>query len=477
MASEPRFFLLDDEVARRWHPFSLVRPAGELLFGVETLRARAERILGAACAGHVSAPGLAGFREPGAPPGVALDAIDDRGWRLLLNSRFVAEERGAGAAPDRSREPVLLTAAGAVAGAWVPDGMDARSVLEADFADLARRPVAGRLLASPWELMAANAERLVRDGERLKLAVRERSLAAGNDPRPVRAGGGAFDALTLIETGSVRLHREAGGGVRDSGLPGEAGGVRESALSGEAGGGTRDSALSGGPGDGRARAARPVVEPGVVVDTTRGPVILAPGAVVRGPARLEGPLFVGRGATVLGGVVAASSIGPGAKVRGEVESCVILGFSNKAHDGFLGHSVVGRWANLGAFTTSSDLKLSYGKVRAPTGDGDWSDTGLLKAGCLIGDHVRTGIGTLLNTGTVVGAGSSAFGGGMLPREVPPFSWGAGGRFESCDVERFLETAARVRARRGQPLDGSMQRLYRAAWEASQGERERCASPS
>ena len=98
-------------------------------------------------------------------------------------------------------------------------------------------------------------------------------------------------------------------------------------------------------------------------------------------------------------------------------------------------------------------------MRARVG-GRTADTGLTKAGSLLGDHVRTGIGTLLNTGAVVGAGSSLFGGGMSPGEVPPFSWGGRQGLAEHDIDRFLETAGRVMARRGVDLTTRMRRLYR-----------------
>ena len=204
------------------------------------------------------------------------------------------------------------------------------------------------------------------------------------------------------------------------------------------------------------------IEPGAIFDTTNGPVILAAGARVRSPCRIAGPAYVGPGSTVLGGVLEDVSIGPVCKVRGEVESTVLVGYANKAHNGFLGHSVVGCWVNLGAMTTNSDLKNTYGPVRTRAG-GRTMDTGLTKAGSLLGDHVRTGIGTLLNTGTVVGAGSSLFGGGMPPRDVPPFSWGGRRGLAEYDIDRFLVAAARVMARRGVDLTAGMRRLYRRAF--------------
>jgi UDP-N-acetylglucosamine diphosphorylase/glucosamine-1-phosphate N-acetyltransferase len=180
---------------------------------------------------------------------------------------------------------------------------------------------------------------------------------------------------------------------------------------------------------------------------------------------MEGPVFVGEGTTILGGSISESSIGPACKVRGEVEASIVLGYSNKAHDGFLGHAVVGRWVNLGAFTTNSDLKNNYGEVRVGSKDGG-RPTGLMKVGCFLGDHVKTGIGTFLNTGTVVGAGSNLFGGRLPPTYVPAFSWGPGSSLTEFRLDKFLEVAERAMGRRGIALDEGMTALLSRAWEAS-----------
>lgn len=211
------------------------------------------------------------------------------------------------------------------------------------------------------------------------------------------------------------------------------------------------------------------IEPGVHVDVRDGPVRLGPGARVEGPGRITGPLFVGADSTILGGAVGASSIGPVCLVRGEVTESVLLGFVNKAHDGHLGHAYVGRWVNLGAFTTNSDLKNNYRSVRVWTLDGE-KDTGMMKVGCFLGDHVKTGIGTVLNTGTVIGAGSNVYGGVMPPTVVPPFSWGAGSDLRDHRLEKFLETTQRVMARRQQGLTPGVTRILRTAWRETAGRR-------
>jgi UDP-N-acetylglucosamine diphosphorylase/glucosamine-1-phosphate N-acetyltransferase len=212
-----------------------------------------------------------------------------------------------------------------------------------------------------------------------------------------------------------------------------------------------------------------LIEPGVHVDVRAGPIRLAEGARVEGPARIAGPLFVGRGSTVLGGTVGTSSIGPVCLVRGEVAHSIMLGFVNKAHDGHIGHALLGRWVNLGAFTTNSDLKNNYRSVRVWTLDGE-RDTGLLKVGSFLGDHVKTGIGTVLNTGTVIGAGSNVFGGVMPPTVVPPFSWGAGSDLRDHRLDKFLDTADRVMARRGEAMTPGVRHLLGEAWKATAGRR-------
>jgi UDP-N-acetylglucosamine diphosphorylase/glucosamine-1-phosphate N-acetyltransferase len=203
------------------------------------------------------------------------------------------------------------------------------------------------------------------------------------------------------------------------------------------------------------------VEPGVVFDVRNGPVVLESGALVRSGSRLEGPLWVGANARVLGGPVRASAIGPRVNVRGELSTCVFLGFANKAHDGFVGHSVIGRWANLGAGTITSNLKNTYGRVRLDVA-GTAVETGLQFLGSLIGDHAKTAIGTLLSTGTVIGTGANVFDAVRPPKYVPPFAWGAAGAVR-VTKQGFLTTAERVMPRRDVAVDAAtramLERMY------------------
>ena len=190
---------------------------------------------------------------------------------------------------------------------------------------------------------------------------------------------------------------------------------------------------------------RAMVEPGVVFDTRGGAVVLEAGVEVRHGTRLEGPLYVGERSRILGGHSRLSVFGPRSNVNGEVSNAIFLGYANKAHDGFLGHSVLGHWVNLGAGTTTSNLKNTYGEVSLEVA-GQRIATGRQFLGSLIGDHAKTAIGTLLSTGTVVGAGANVFGAVQPPKYVPPMAWGSEGDTRVTE-DGFLKVAERVMPRR------------------------------
>ena len=188
------------------------------------------------------------------------------------------------------------------------------------------------------------------------------------------------------------------------------------------------------------------IGPHVVLDATAGPILIRKGTVVAPFTHLLGPVSIGRDSQILGDRITASSIGDHCKVRGELSNSVLLGHSNKGHEGFVGHSYLGRWVNLGALTTTSNLKNTYGPVQLWTPSGVRT-TGQQFLGTLFGDHAKTGIGTMLGTGTVIGAGANVFGASTPPKAVPPFAWGIAEPYETYDVTRFLVVAERAMARR------------------------------
>ncbi len=189
-----------------------------------------------------------------------------------------------------------------------------------------------------------------------------------------------------------------------------------------------------------------IVLPGSVLNSETGPVILDAGCRVTPFTYIEGPFYGGKGAMldnvrITGGTV----IGNFCRVGGEIENSIINDFSNKHHEGFIGHSVLGSWVNIGALSTTSDLKNNYGEIRLII-EGEETATGTVKFGSLIGDHVKTAIGIMLNTGTVIDAGCNVFG-GTPPKYMQPLSWGTEGLI--YEKQKFLKDAEKIMARRKQ----------------------------
>lgn len=187
-----------------------------------------------------------------------------------------------------------------------------------------------------------------------------------------------------------------------------------------------------------------------VLNTTGGPIYIGKNAELMEGCLVRGPFALGENSTLKLGtkVYGASTIGPECKVGGEVSNSVIFGFTNKAHDGFIGNSVLGEWCNLGADTNTSNLKNNYATVKVYNYYTQQSvDSGQQFCGLIMGDHSKSGINTMFNTGTVVGVASNIFGGGFPPTHIPSFSWGGSEGFEKYQINKFFETATKVYERR------------------------------
>jgi UDP-N-acetylglucosamine diphosphorylase/glucosamine-1-phosphate N-acetyltransferase len=227
-----------------------------------------------------------------------------------------------------------------------------------------------------------------------------------------------------------------------------------------------------GPRDRAYIAPGAQVHPLVVLDTHGGPVIIEEGVRVLPHTRIEGPSCIGRDTHIVGGKIRAGcAIGPMCRVGGEVEDSIIHGCSNKYHDGFLGHAYVGEWVNLGALTTNSDLKNDYSSVEVYV-RGELVNSRSTKTGCFIGDHTKTSIGTLLNTGTVVGVGCVILGGSeILPKYIPSFAWYYNGHIaRGGGFDAFLETARTAMGRRNVALTDDDRELLRQVREMTKPER-------
>lgn len=213
------------------------------------------------------------------------------------------------------------------------------------------------------------------------------------------------------------------------------------------------------PAGNRVRGADFFLEEGArvemaMINTQTGPVYIGKnaevmeGCMIRGPFAMREHAVLKMGAKVYG----ATSLGPDCRVGGEVSNSVMLGYSNKGHDGFLGNSVVGYWCNLGADTNNSNLKNNYGQVRIYSmQQKTMIETGLTFCGLFMGDHSKAGINTMFNTGTVTGVCANIFDGGFPPKFVPSFSWGGREDSPRYTIDKALETARAMYKRRGLTL--------------------------
>ena len=215
------------------------------------------------------------------------------------------------------------------------------------------------------------------------------------------------------------------------------------------------------------------LKPGVVIDAENGPVWIDDRVTVMANAVLEGPLFVGAGSTIKIGakIYENTTIGPVCKIGGEVEGVIVQGYANKQHDGFLGHAYLGAWVNLGADTNNSDLKNNYGLIKAFV-NGRPVDTGQRFLGLMMGDHSKSAINTMFNTGTIVGVNSNVFGAGFPQKFVPSFSWGGSEQMSAYEYDKALEVARIVTARRKIDFSEGHARIFRAVWELAKQVEER-----
>ena len=217
-------------------------------------------------------------------------------------------------------------------------------------------------------------------------------------------------------------------------------------------------------GDHRVRVAPDAwLQPKVVFNATQGPIVVESNALIGAGSVLEGPCYVGPGSQVSchAHIRPHTVIGPKCKVAGEVSHSIIHGYSNKGHHGYLGHSLVGQWVNLGAATNVSNLKNTYGPVRMQLdGGGIAEDTERQYQGPVIGDYVRTGIGTRLPTGACVSTGAMIALSGYTPKFIERFAFLTDGDAQRYDMDKFLATARKMMARRDSEMSDSLEARLR-----------------
>ena len=187
---------------------------------------------------------------------------------------------------------------------------------------------------------------------------------------------------------------------------------------------------------------------------------------VEAGSRLEGPIFIGAHSQIKGARISHSSIGQYCKIGGEVSNSIINSFTNKGHYGFVGHSYIGSWVNLGAGTTTSNMKNTYGTISIAF-NGKVIDSEKQFLGSIISDHCKCGIGTHLNCGSTIGFGSNLFGTEIHDKTIPDFSWGESGKYETLQIDKFTEIIERVKKRRDKSLLKVEKELYEYLYEEDQ----------
>jgi UDP-N-acetylglucosamine diphosphorylase/glucosamine-1-phosphate N-acetyltransferase len=407
-----RICVYEDAECSRLEPLTLARPTFDLRCGASSLLDRQVRRFAASEVGVLVRPMLADLCRLAHPEIKVNDAAWlRRGPTVLVNARWLC-----GAKLALTGGPEVGVVNDHIAYVVAPDGETIDAHLESLSwrlnewkQTLPRRSAGGSLIAYPWDLVERNGEALGQDYSDWD-AERERA------PLPTGA--------TII-------------------------GPAEQVLIDP--------------------AAR--VEPLVVLDATKGPVLIDRRAVVQAFSRLEGPCYVGPDSHIMGAKLRGGSIGPQCRVGGEVEASILHGHANKAHDGFLGHSYVGEWVNLAAGTQVSDLRADYGTIGFRVG-GRSIDSGLMKAGAYFGDHIKTSINALINTGTIAGPFSQFLAsGGLLPRVVPAFCRVAHGRLqERSDLREMFDTAAVMMGRRQREWTPEYAELFLALYEQTEGQR-------
>jgi UDP-N-acetylglucosamine diphosphorylase / glucose-1-phosphate thymidylyltransferase / UDP-N-acetylgalactosamine diphosphorylase / glucosamine-1-phosphate N-acetyltransferase / galactosamine-1-phosphate N-acetyltransferase len=420
--------IFEDEGAGRFLPLTYVRPVYDLRCGMTTLQEKIFRAYPRAVRSLHCRSSLAGVvRERMAPTTVN----QPPGSRcLFLNGRVIAGNDLARKMPLGGSDRIYLSQDGTLIAARVTPTADTRSLLSnlwdrltgghpitaSDFPLLPSEQVDVRLVTYPWDLVNANGRQISED---FAVLLKEKKIKGKKVRGKVYAGARLLNRKDII----------IGEGSK--------------------------------------------VKPGAVLDAENGPIVLGRNVTIYPNAVIEGPAFVGDGSLIKIGakIYESTSIGEVCKVGGEVEASILHSYSNKQHDGFLGHSYLGMWVNLGADTNNSDLKNNYSAVKV-TINGRSVDSGSQFVGLIMGDHSKSGINTMFNTGTVVGVGCNVYGGGFPPKDIPSFCWGGSDGLVTYELDKCLDVARKVMARRKVELSPTEERLLREVFESTKAERER-----
>lgn len=215
------------------------------------------------------------------------------------------------------------------------------------------------------------------------------------------------------------------------------------------------------------------INPGVVLDASTGPIYIEKNVTIFPNAVIQGPFYLGESSRIksCATIYPNVSIGKVCKAGGEVEDTIIHPFTNKQHSGFLGHSFLGSWINIGADTNNSDLQNNYGPITVQV-NGKRINSGKQFVGLMMGDHSKTAINTMFNTGTVVGFSSNVFGAGFPPKYIPSFGWGGSESMQEYKLTKAIETAKAVFARRDKNFTNDDAKLFETIFNLTAEDRSK-----
>ncbi|HSD64231.1 MAG TPA: putative sugar nucleotidyl transferase [Ignavibacteriaceae bacterium] len=216
-----------------------------------------------------------------------------------------------------------------------------------------------------------------------------------------------------------------------------------------------------------------IIKPGVVIDASNGPVYISNAVEIFPNSVIEGPAYIGEKTKIKSCAIISENVSIGAvcKIGGEVEQSLIMPYSNKQHTGYIGHSYLGSWVNLGANTICSDLKNNYSNINLILPRGK-INTGLQFLGLIMGDHTKTAISTMFTTGTIVGFSSNILSPGFQDKFIPSFSWGGKGNMVVYDVEKSIITAKTVMKRRNVNMTEADENLFKNVFNMTNSERQK-----
>ncbi len=215
------------------------------------------------------------------------------------------------------------------------------------------------------------------------------------------------------------------------------------------------------------------IKPGVVLDASTGPIFIEKNVTIFPNAVIQGPFYIGESSKIksCATIYPNVSIGRVCKVGGEIEDTIIHSYSNKQHSGFLGHSYLGSWINIGADTNNSDLQNNYGTIKVQV-NGRHIDSGKQFVGLMMGDHSKTAINTMFNTGTVVGFSSNVYGAGFPPKYITSFGWGGSESMKEYKISKAIETAKAVFARRDKYFKKEDEEMFETIFNLTKEDRSK-----